>query len=173
MNLRTKFAFLIASIIIIPIILTVVISFIILISREQDKDAKQDREMMHWMITTLHKARKTEDFYNMTDTIPDGIDVVILDEQNRVLASSIGTIIKGAKVLPEDLLSNLSRDYPERSHTYDPSFMTGEVNAKLFLSVSQNAYAILRPFQMVRWVFFLFLALLFSSSIIYCPDRLY
>ena len=166
MKLTTKFIFLIASIIIVPLLLTMIISFIMFISLMQDIEIKQDNEIMHWVVSTLHKTRNIEDVYDMTKNIPQGIDIVVLDEQNKVLTSSISIVKKGMTYLPEDLLSKLSRDYPERSQTYDPFFITGKENAKLLMSISQDTHLLLRPFYLFRWVFILFFILLISSSVV-------
>ncbi|MBN2441731.1 MAG: HAMP domain-containing histidine kinase [Spirochaetales bacterium] len=166
MKLRKKFAFLIASIIIIPILLTMITSFIILLALMQDKEVQQDNEIMQWMVRILHKTRKVDDVYTIMNEKPEGIDVIILDMHNNVLVSSIPEILPGIIYPPEELLSMISLRYPERSQTYDPFFISGDDGAKLLLCVSQNTQRMLKPFQIFRWLYVLFLILLIAGTVI-------
>lgn len=165
MKLRSKFAFLIAAIIVIPFILTGIISYIIFSFRVEDEEINRNREIMHWMVRTLHKTRKIEDTYHILDNIPEGLDIIILDSENRVIVSSIGIIIKGIIIQPDDVLAQLYRDYPDRSHSYDPFFITGSESAKLLFSVSLGSQGFAAPFYIFRWVYPLFFILLFASSV--------
>lgn len=165
MKLRSKFAILITAIIVIPFILTGIISYIIFFLRMEVEEVNRNREIMHWMVRILHKTRKIEDTYGILDNIPEGLDIIILDSENRVIVSSISTITKGTIVQPDDLLARISREYPERNHSYDPFFITGRENAKLLLSISQGPRVLAAPFYIFRGGFFIFFILLITSSI--------
>ncbi|MBN2535692.1 MAG: HAMP domain-containing histidine kinase [Spirochaetales bacterium] len=165
MKLRSKFAFLIAAIIVIPFFLTVIISYGVFLLRMNDDEVNRQSEIMHWMVRTFHKTRKIEDIYYVLDNIPEGLDVIILDSWNMVLVSSISNITKGTIMQPDDLLARLSRDYPARSHLYDPSFITGPENAKLFFSINLSSIEFAAPLHIVRGIYLLFFILLLSSSV--------
>jgi len=166
MKITTKFAFLITAIIIIPMILTGIISYVVFFSIMQNEEMNRDREITHWIIRNLYKMKSVEDIQNLNRDIPEGLDVVFLDSENIVLLSSVESIHPGTSVQPDDLLARLSREYPARMQSYDPFFITGEENVKLMMSVRQGSLTFFDRIQTVRWVSLIFFILLVAGSII-------
>ncbi|MBN1699429.1 MAG: HAMP domain-containing histidine kinase [Spirochaetales bacterium] len=163
MKLTTKFAVVIAAIITIPAVITLLIGLVYSIILMQDEEANRHVEIMKWMHNAILKAG--EDADEILHTIPDGVDIAALAPDNRVLFSSLEDIETGRIIPPEDLISYLTREFPERSQLYDPRFITAQEGIKVFISVDQQTQNFANPFRFLRWIGPVFLFLLTASSI--------
>jgi signal transduction histidine kinase len=165
-KIRTQFAFLIASIIIIPVILTFIISFIILLSITQDQEVKQQQEIMGWIMGRLHKIKSINEIPGLVADIPAGIDIIILDDTNTILVSTIDGITRDVAISPEEILGTLYREYPDWAHSYDPFYYAGKENVRIILSIHQNTRIMLRSFMVFRWLYVIFIFLLITGAVI-------
>ena len=120
MKLRTKFTLLIAAIVIIPLVLTPVISYFIINSQAQSEAIKQNRKIAHWLVQALYSAESSDDMNVLIKDIPEGVDIIILDQDNYVRSSSVPGVEQNIQVQPETLMADLTTEFPDRSFIYDP-----------------------------------------------------
>jgi signal transduction histidine kinase len=167
MKLTTKFAFVVAAIMITPVIITLFTGYVYSLIIMQDKELKRNIEVMQWMMHTLHKTREEDYLKIITKNLPEGIDIIALDTENRVLFSSVASIQQGIIMPPDILISKLTSEFPDRSQLYDPLFMKAYTGIKVFISLEHGAVSFASsPFQLFRWIAPLFFLLLIVSSVI-------
>jgi signal transduction histidine kinase len=167
MKLTTKFAFVITAIIIAPVIITLFTGYVYSLFIMQDKELNRNVEVMRWMMHTLHKTREEDYLKIITKNMPEGIDLIALDTENRVLFSSVESIQQGIIMPPDILISKLTSEFPDRSQLYDPLFMKAYTGIKVFISLEHGAVRFASsPFKLFRWIAPLFFLLLIVSSVI-------
>ena len=166
MKLRIKFSFLIIAIIVVPIIMTLFIGHFYAIAIMQDKEIANNTRKLRWMMGTMHKRNEGKSLNDITQTIPEGINLIILDPGNKVLFSNFNNKTGDVLVEPEDLIAQLTHDYPDHTVLYDPIFLKGYEEAKIFIIIRRDAEKLISPFLAFRWIIPLFFFFLVVSIFI-------
>ncbi len=111
MSMKVKFALLVAGIIIVPFFVTAAVFSFHAADTAKTEPVPNYFKTTSWIRNKIPQLIKNGDFDELLHTKPAGLDAVVLDGTNTILASSIQTMETGERISSEQLLEFLKKEH--------------------------------------------------------------
>lgn len=144
MRLRTQLVLLAAAVALSPVLIAAIYAGAHSVLRQSADVAQRDfPPAMRWIREELPRYLAGD---QSTIELPDGVQLIVLDTDNRVLFSSLPGYPAGTAVAPSELLRAYRRRGADTRTMLEPLFRDGELSGTFLLSMPTRSVALLaRP----------------------------
>jgi signal transduction histidine kinase len=162
MKLNVKFILLTIGIILFPLLIVSVIGFLRYNTVYKTHPVHYYLQIKEWL-----ENSSGENCSNLEDEAPppEGVELLLLDENNTVIYSSFTEYIAGEKVVPGEILNILAETHPDYTFYFEPFIEDGDVKNIVLIGAARFSQEHMVESQIEKGII-IFLGLFILSSIL-------
>jgi signal transduction histidine kinase len=164
LKLRTKFALLMAGIILIPVLVTGIIGHLYFSGRDFTNPLPNYHAILAWLHTYFPPGWNEQVEELAVPPPPEGLNMLVLTPESRIVASSFPHLKPGT-LFRADTLKELMSRYPDHRFLFEPLYSEEYEQGTIVLAMRKISGEFLPEPRRGAWFRNIFLGLLFAAAL--------